>query len=106
MGECGVALLSAYATKRWSCLQRLKPGSLQLTADAVRASSWKQKSKRKRRLTYELTYCACRQGIELSDWGGIWFDVRARYAAHIDFDLAGADFLAPAVVRGRIGAAT
>ena len=89
-------------------MQRLRPGSLVGTADAVTATSWRQKSKRKkkRRTVADLSYCAWRKGISLSDWGGLWLDVRSRYARSINFDADRADFLVPVVVHGQVGAAT
>ena len=68
--EAGVILCGTYTSKRWSCLQRLKPGSLKLTADALHGTSWKQKSKKKRRTVAALSFCAWRSGISLDDWAG------------------------------------
>ena len=104
--EAGVILCGAYTSKRWSCLQRLKPGSLKLTADALHGTSWKQKSKKKRRTVAALSFCAWRSGISLDDWAGTWFRVRSAYAAQIGFNEEQADFLVPIKVNGRIGAAS
>ena len=84
----------------------MKPGSLKLTADALHGTSWKQKSKKKRRTVAALSFCAWRSGISLDDWAGTWFRVRSAYAAQIGFNEEQADFLVPIKVNGRIGAAS
>ena len=104
--EAGVILCGTYTSKRWSCLHRLKPGSLKLTADALHGTSWKQKSKKKRRTVADLSFCAWRSGISFDDWAGIWFRARSAYAAQIGYNAEQADFLVPIMVNGSIGAAS
>ena len=110
--EAGVVLFCTYSSKRFSCFQRLRSNSLQLTTDALRATSWKQKSKKGKRTIKELSFCACRKGIEHPDWAGLWMQARTEYAAAISWDCSAADFLVPVVVKATtrkpsfIGAAT
>jgi len=108
----GLILLGAYATKRFSCMQRLAPGSVHLTRDAVVAGSHKQKTARYRTspAAQQLFFCAPRLGISRSasgdqpvDWGGEWFAARAEYADALgwtSFDEA--DFLVPEKVSSGI----
>ena len=68
--HAGAPLLSAYVTKRWSCIQRLQPGTLRLSADAIHGKSWTEKRKPSKRRPPDMNFVASRKGLQLDDWAG------------------------------------
>jgi len=98
----GILLFGLYASRRLSCLDRLGPGSLHLTCDAVCAESYKQKNKPTKSSRGTLVFGAPRRGLtgarKMFDWGAAFMAARARYAEAIGWDtIDTADFLIPEV---------
>jgi len=109
----GLVLFGAYASRRLSCMDRLGPGSLKLTRDAVCAESFKQKNKPSKDSAGTLVFGACRYGLtkidktNFFDWGSAFMDARQHYAdllgwATFDSD----DFLIPQIKGGQCGPAS
>jgi len=80
---------------------------LQLTRDAVRMESYKQKQKPNKDTAVSLVFGAPRLGITAFDWGAAFMEARRTYAALLEWTSVDEDdFMVPArTVRGGVGPA-